>query len=151
VERLHAAWDSDGDHFLDNVDVGGITFKSEYRHQGFLYLLALLNSRLLAWYFPFISAPFRGGWLSANRQFLSQLPFRLLNFSDPSDKSRHDEIVQKVEAMLEAKKQLAGARTDKDRDFYEKKCASLDGQIDRLVYQLYDLTDDEIRIVEGGI
>ena len=54
----------------------------------------------------------------------------------------------KVEAMLEAKKQLAKAKTDKDKAYYENKCAALDRQIDRLVYQLYGLTEEEVQIVE---
>jgi len=32
---------------------------------------------------------------------------------------------------------------------YENKCATLDRQIDNLVYELYDLTPEEIAIVEG--
>lgn len=36
-----------------------------------------------------------------------------------------------------------------DKNFYESKCATLDRQIDSLVYELYDLTPDEIAIVEG--
>lgn len=148
VDRLHAAWDADGDHFLDNVDVGGVTLKPAYQDQGLSYLLALLNSRLLAWYFPFVSAPFRGGWMSANRQFLSQLPFRPVNFSKASEQSAHAEIVAKVEAMLVAKKALAAAKTDKDKTYYENKCASLDRQIDRLVYDLYGLTEEEIKLIE---
>jgi len=50
--------------------------------------------------------------------------------------------------MLEAKKQLAAARSEGDKNFYESKCATLDRQIDNLVYELYDLTPDEIAIVE---
>jgi hypothetical protein len=52
--------------------------------------------------------------------------------------------------MLEARKQLAGAQSDKDKDFYENKCAALDRQIDSLVYELYGLTPGEIKIVEGA-
>ena len=37
----------------------------------------------------------------------------------------------------------------RDKAFYESKCASLDRQIDNLVYELYDLTPEEIAIVEG--
>jgi type II restriction/modification system DNA methylase subunit YeeA len=52
--------------------------------------------------------------------------------------------------MLAAKGQLAGARSDKDKDFYDKKCAALDRQIDALVYELYGLTEEEIKIVEAA-
>jgi len=57
---------------------------------------------------------------------------------------------QLVDQVLEAKKQLAAARSDGDQNFYESKCATLYRQIDNLVYELYDLTDDEIAIVEGS-
>ncbi len=58
-------------------------------------------------------------------------------------------MVHFVDQMLDAKKQLANAKTDKDKTYYENKCASLDRQIDRLVYELYELTPEEIAIVEG--
>ena len=48
--------------------------------------------------------------------------------------------------MLDAKKQLAAAHTERDKTFYESKCATLDRQIDNLVYELYELTPEEIAI-----
>ena len=36
------------------------------------------------------------------------------------------------------------------RGLLPRKCATLDRQIDNLVYELYDLTPDEIAIVEGA-
>ena len=79
---------------------------------------------------------------------VEQLPLPSLNLSVRLDKARHDQVVQKVGAMLEAKKQLADAKTDKDKTYYENRCAALESQIDRIVYDLYALTDKEIQIVE---
>ena len=59
-------------------------------------------------------------------------------------------MVSLVTQMLETRPQLAAARTDRDTDLYTRKVASLDRQIDALVYELYGLTDDEIAIVEGA-
>jgi hypothetical protein len=50
--------------------------------------------------------------------------------------------------MIQGKKQLATAMTDSDKNFLQNKCSSLDRQIDILVYKLYDLTEEEIRVVE---
>jgi len=36
-----------------------------------------------------------------------------------------------------------------DKTYLEKKCATLDKEIDQLVYQIYRLTEEEIKIVEG--
>jgi hypothetical protein len=152
VDRLYATYDVEGSHFLDNVDVGGITLKPDYKQQELAYLLGLLNSGLLRWYFPFVSAPFRGGWMSANRQFLSQLPIRPINFSDPADVARHDHIVTLVEQMLELHKRLHAAASQADREMYQRQIDATDREIDKLVYELYGLTEEEIRIIEdtGG-
>ena len=107
------------------------------------YLLGCFNSTLLNfWYkahFPNVNI---------NPSDFRQLPIRRINFHNSDEKAKHDAVVTKVESMLEAKKQLAKAQTDKDKTYYENKCASLDSQIDRLVYDLYGLTAEEIAIVE---
>ena len=46
------------------------------------------------------------------------------------------------------KKKLAAARTDRDKEFYERFSATLDAQIDDIVYQLYDITSEERKIIE---
>jgi len=51
--------------------------------------------------------------------------------------------------MLTAKKQLQQAKTESDKNYLQRKCATLDKQIDELVYQLYGLTEEEIKVVEG--
>jgi len=147
LDKLYAAYDEDGIHFLDNVDVGGLALKQVYKQQGLMFLLGLLNSRLLRWYFPFVSAPFRGGWLSANRQFLSQLPIRTINFSDPAEKAIHDRMVSLVERMLSLHKQ--SPRTPREKEMLQREIESTDRAIDTLVYELYGLTEAEIKIVEG--
>ncbi len=152
VDKLYAAYDAGGKHFLDNVDVGGITLKPEYQNQGQLYLLALLNSKLLRWFFPFVSVPFRGGWLSANRQFLSQLPIRRINFGDAAEKQQHDEIVALVEEMLRIQKEYAKASREKlpRADALKRRVDEVDTEIDALVYELYGLTEEEIKVVQGA-
>jgi len=75
---------------------------------------------------------------------LESLPFPSADIS-PSASGDLNKI---VDQMLEAKKQLAAVRSEGDKNFYESKCATLDRQIDELVYELYDLTPEEIAIVE---
>ncbi len=59
-------------------------------------------------------------------------------------------MVQLVEQMLTAKKQLAGAQIDRDKEFYANRCDGLDRQIDAIVYEAYGLNAQEIRLVEGA-
>jgi len=113
-----------------------------------LYLLGILNSRLTGFFWRTMFADFKTSFPQVTIFSLAQVPIHEIDLSDPAQQTRHGEMVAKVEAMLEAKEQLAKAKTDKDKTYYENKCAALDRQIDRLVYDLYGLTEKEIQIVE---
>jgi hypothetical protein len=55
-----------------------------------------------------------------------------------------------VELMLSLHQQATGARTPQEQTALTRQIAATDAQIDRLVSDLYGLTEDEIRIVEGA-
>jgi len=63
---------------------------------------------------------------------------------------RQEEMSNLVEQMLLLNRQLAGAKTPDEKTKLERQIAATDRQIDQLVYELYGLTDDEIKIVEAG-
>jgi len=116
------------------------------------YLLGLLNSKLLNWFYQIIINPEKGEALAqVKRGHLARLPIRTIDFSDPTDKARHDRIVDLVEQMLELNKQLAEAKEPQSKTVLQRQIATTDRQIDELVYELYGLTDEEIKIVEKGL
>jgi len=59
-------------------------------------------------------------------------------------------MVALVERMLELHKQLAVARVPAEKELLGRQIESTDRQIDRLVYELYGLTDEEVAVVEGA-
>jgi hypothetical protein len=59
-------------------------------------------------------------------------------------------MVKLVEQMLQLHKQQSTAKSDADRELYQRQIDSTDREIDRLVYELYGLTKDEIKVVEEG-
>jgi hypothetical protein len=83
--------------------------------------------------------------------YLSQLPIRTIDFTKPAEKKMHDELVSLVEKMLELNKQLQKVRYDSEKEPVERQIAATDKKIDELVYELYGLTPEEIKIVEGKI
>ena len=114
-----------------------------------LYLLGIINARLTGFFWRTMFADFKTSFPQVTIFSLAQVPVRLLGLSDPAQKMQHDQMVRLVEQMLEAKTQLMAAQTDKDKSYYESKCVGIDNQIDRLVYDLYGLTEEEIGLVEG--
>jgi len=82
---------------------------------------------------------------------LKEFPIRTIDFSDPADKSRHDKMVTLVEQMLTLNKQRPDMKTDHEKNLIERQIEATDRQIDALVYELYELTEDEIQIVERTV
>jgi hypothetical protein len=55
-----------------------------------------------------------------------------------------------VDSMLSMHKQLASAKGEALRRAMQRQIEATDAAIDRLVYDLYGLTEEEIAIVEGA-
>ena len=161
--RVEAAYDADGyycDHTvlcaLRKCDVAEWKPASEQELQRSKqfdprFLAGVIASSCVSRYFYLVltgEGVRTGGGFHTYPETIRNFPVPKLDFSNPADKLHHDQIVQKVEAMLEAKKQFAKAKIDKDKTYYENKCAALDRQIDALVYDLYGLTKEDIEIVE---
>jgi adenine-specific DNA-methyltransferase len=146
ADRIVACYDPKG-YYFDSLAYG--IQPNESTQESLLFLLGLLNSKYLNKIHDGLSQNKSKVFAKVLAENLKKLPLPILNFPDPADKSRHDKLVSLVEKMLEARQQLATALTDGDKDFYNRKCAGLDSQIDTLVYELYGLTPEEIKIVEG--
>jgi predicted type IV restriction endonuclease len=113
------------------------------------YLLACLNSKLLSYFFRVV-------FLSDDKLFpyvrISQLELLpiVTSFPDAASRARHDNVVDLVGKMLDLQQRAAATRTPQDERFYQSQIAAVDRQIDALVYELYGLTDVEIRLVEAA-
>jgi very-short-patch-repair endonuclease len=96
------------------------------------FLLGILASDLIDFYYRSISSSYRGGYLRFIYQYLETIPI-----VKPDDKTRK-EIEANVQKILDSKKQNPEADT-----------TALEAEIDRLVSELYGLSEEEVRIVEG--
>jgi hypothetical protein len=95
-----------------------------------------------------ISNVFRGGWITCTKQYVGRLPIRILNRSNSQEGKRHDRIIELVQGMLALRTRLADVQTDHARIVLNRRIETTDRQIDELIYELYGLTDDEVRVVE---
>jgi len=112
------------------------------------FLLGILNSKLITFYYSKIAALIRGGYLRFFTQDIAKLPIYVPDFDNPDDKTRHDRMVALVTVMLDLHKHLSHAKTDQEKRLIQQEIESTDKQIDSLVYGIYGLTIDEIAVVE---
>jgi hypothetical protein len=113
------------------------------------YILGLLNSPLLTYYLKETGTTLRDGFFRMKTAYLQPFPLRPIDFSNPSDINRHHQIINLVEGMLTLHQQLAAALTPNEKTLLQRQVDATDSEINALVYQLYGLTEEEIKIVEG--
>ncbi|MEN6575276.1 MAG: N-6 DNA methylase [Phycisphaerales bacterium] len=116
-----------------------------------MFLLGLLNSSVAKFYFTKTCAGLEGKretYLRFFGQYMEGFPVRIVNLSDRCEKARHEHMIELVRAMLQFHTGLGAARTPNESESLERQIAATDAEIDRLVYELYGLTEEEIRIVE---
>ena len=110
------------------------------------YIVALLNSKLLDWYLKKISVRAYQTAFMYVRKYIEQLPIKLPN-GKSGDPPEHDLILEKVEKIIQL---TSRAVATKDVSANEQQIRAADRAIDTLVYKLYDLTDEQVGIVEGA-
>jgi type I restriction-modification system DNA methylase subunit len=106
------------------------------------FLLGILNSNLVQYYYSKISSSIRGGYFRFIKQYLETIPITLALQSRKEIINFVDQLIQLNEEKSESKLQTKIIQLEGKIDYCEKR-------INEIVYQLYELTKEEIEIVEG--
>ena len=110
------------------------------------YLLAILNSKFFGWIVKTQSTNLRGGYIKFSKQYIETVPIVTPNEAGPQKVA---ELIALVDDILRRRRQLAAAKTPHEQENLKRQIDATDRQIDKLVYELYGLTGEEIKIVEG--
>ncbi len=95
------------------------------------YLLAILNSKVIWHFLKSICVVRSGGYIEVKPQYFEQIPIPEISNNEKRS------FINLVDKILESKK-------------HGKDTTALEAEIDRMVYELYGLTDEEVRVVEGA-
>jgi hypothetical protein len=108
-------------------------------------VLAVLNPTLVNWYFrkKHIDINIKGVYLTA-----VPLPRAIVDSKDTSTASAR--LAGLADSLMSLTIQRAEARTAEGASLLQRQAEAVDRQIDRLVYGLYALSDDEIAVIEGA-
>ncbi len=112
-------------------------------------LLAVLNSRVAFFFFKQTCASLEGpgpAYLRFFGQYIERFPVPDLDRRLPTRRRRR--LLDLVATIEELTVQHSKAKTPHDKTQLQRQIEAADRQIDQLVYELYELTDEDIRIVE---
>ena len=114
------------------------------------YLLGLLNSNLVGWWYQQL-IPEKGRVFAEVKVVnLEKIPIKIIDQKNTADKANYDEIVRLVGQLLHLNIEIKDAKLQSQIDQLQQHIAHCEDKINRLVYQIYGLSDNEIKIVEGN-
>ena len=110
-------------------------------------LLALLNSKLFDFIYKLRNPQIGKVFAEIKPSVIKSFPIKNDIFFIKNENCSL--LLALVDQMLQTQKDSHNAKSEADKKLYEQKISMIDKKIDELVYKLYGLTEDEIRIVEG--
>lgn len=120
-----------------------ILISKELNHK---FILGILNSKLTDFYYFQIN-PERGEVLAeVKKNHVEQLP---LPKNNNKNQESNNLIVSYVEQLLQLNKDLQTENLESKKVHLESRIEYCENKINEIVYQLYELTNEEIKIVEG--
>ena len=120
------------------------TSKMDYR-----YLLGILNSRLISFFFKtlFGGNALSGGYLRIGPPQLKRIPIKVIDFNDTEDVKRHDKVVDHVCSIQNLFNQFNQTKLDSRKKILKRRINELDKKIDLEIYKLYNLSDKEKEVI----
>lgn len=109
------------------------------------YILALLNSKLLTFRYKSLGKQTGNGIYEYFPNGISKLPIPEIPLKEQKP------FIELADKMMELNKELASCKTPKEEKLLKIQIEKTDGKIDQLVYELYDLTEEEISIIEESL
>jgi type I restriction-modification system DNA methylase subunit len=139
---------ADYDSIINLGSVGNIVLlNNEYDLK---YLAGIFNSKLTAWYaYRFLYGK-AIRTMRFDKHHLLRLPIPKINKNSKNQLHMVDSIIMLVERITFLMKEIDKNKLPQEKQTLQRQIEATDKQIDKLVYELYGLTEEEIKIVEDS-
>ena len=106
------------------------------------YILSIINSNLIKYFWKSKFFDSKILFPKIKKAYLDKIPIPEISLQDQQP------LIELVDKMIGLKKDHANCKTPQDIKLLESQIQVTDKQINELVYELYELSDEEIAIVE---
>jgi hypothetical protein len=96
------------------------------------------------------ASEFRGNYYSHGKQFIENLPVRIINFEDAKEKAVYDRVVLLVRELIKTKETLKSVRDYGKKSTLARKLARLNTELRQLINNLYTFSEEDIKCITGS-
>lgn len=135
---------------FNGANCPGIILKESYYHLN-EYIMGILNSALISYWLRTICPAKLGGYTRFTATNLTKTPIPVIDPKNKVDKENLDRMISLVKTILRLQKELQDTTNAIQIQQLEMDIDVVDNEIDNLVFDLYGLSNEEIRIVKAEI
>lgn len=147
-KRITATLDLDHRYFLSSIYAIYYKQSTLNNEHDLKFLLGIINSELANYFIKLIALNLtEGAFTKVRTNQLARLPIIMLDIKE--DLTFKNEIIKHVEQLLRLNEEIQKITIESKRQQLLSKIDYCETKINDTVYQLYGLTEEEIRIVEG--
>lgn len=118
--------------------------KKTTSQESIFYIQAILNHWLMELLVKSRASTFRGDYYSHGKQFISTLPIYKIDFENPTEVAKHQQIVEMVQNIMQLKEQLASAPNAARRTVLEHSIKAINTDLNNVIDELYQVESQEI-------
>lgn len=113
------------------------------------YILGIINSKFIEYFWKINFTDFKSTFPQVTIFSLGLIPIKSIDVNDKKQSNERNEIVKTVDLLLRLNTDLQTENDAKKKEQMQGMIAFSEQRINEIVYQLYELTPEEIKIVEG--
>ena len=122
-------------------------FLKEFEEISLKYLLGLINSNLVRFYWKKQNSDAKKVFPKIKKEAILSIPIFTIT-SAGNQKNIQQEIIKNVELLLQLNQELYTTNLQTKKEQLQQRIQYADDKINQAVYKLYDLTEEEIQIIE---
>ncbi len=131
--------------YYSNLNIKRTKLIKNSEKYGLKYLLGIINFSVTKYFLKFLIK----GKIDAYPDDWKEIIIPEINFQNKNEKALHDEITKLVDQLLQLNKEIRETKLEANKIQIQTKIDYCENKINEIVYQLYELTEEEIKIVEG--
>ena len=125
--------------------------KKENIEYNIKFILGVFNSKLINYYYTKFLKSTKKVFSEIQARQIGELPIPPIDFKSKEAKAKHDEIVKQVDLLLSLNEESKDVKLQSKVEQIKSRIEYSEEKINELIFQLYNLTEKEIKIIEGSV
>ncbi|KXA95217.1 hypothetical protein AKJ36_01250 [candidate division MSBL1 archaeon SCGC-AAA259I07] len=112
------------------------------------YLMAVVCHPIIEAMVRSGSSFFRGGYYSHGKQFIKDVPIKMIDKNDEEEFQKYQAVIRLVQEHMDVYEKFLNAKTEKERQIHEEHLSDLRSKIGSYISNLYNLSEKEMEIAK---